>query len=72
MPGLRLTSAQAQRLLGLEADVCADALQFLIDTGFLRRTDAGHYVRLADGLVASSPLRMARAAHGRQNTAKAS
>ena len=72
MPGLCLTSAQAQRLLGLEADVCADALQFLIDTGFLRRTEAGQYVRLADGLVASSPLRMARATPGRQHSAKAS
>ena len=72
MPGLRLTSAQAQRLLGLEADVCADALQFLIDTGFLRRTDGGQYVRLADGLVASSPMRMARATLGRQHNAKAS
>jgi hypothetical protein len=60
MPGLRLTSAQAQRLLGLEAAVCNDALTFLVDAGFLRRTPTGQYARSTDGLIVS-PFRMAKA-----------
>jgi hypothetical protein len=49
MPGLRLTCIQAQRLCGLDAITCADALQALVDAGFLRRTEGGQYVRLTDG-----------------------
>jgi hypothetical protein len=60
MPGLRLTNAQAQRLLGLEPAVCNDALTFLVDAGFLRCTPTGQYVRLTDGLIVS-PFRMAKA-----------
>ena len=61
MPGLRLTSAQAQRLWGLDADACANALRVLVEVGFLRRTDAGQYVRLTDGSAAMPALRMAKA-----------
>ena len=61
MPGLRLTSAQAQRLWGLEADTCANALHVLVEGGFLRRTDAGQYVRLTDGSAVMPTLRMAKA-----------
>ena len=61
MPGLRLTCAQAQRLWGIEAATCADALQLLMDAGFLRRTDNGQFVRLTDGSVTIPPLRMAKA-----------
>ena len=61
MPGLRLTCAQAQRLWGLDAASCAEALQMLIEAGFLRRTDAGQYVRLTDGSVDLPTLRMAKA-----------
>jgi hypothetical protein len=60
MPGLRLTSAQAQRLMGVEAAVCIDALDLLVDAGFLRLTTTGQYVRLTDGLIVS-PFRMAKA-----------
>lgn len=60
MPGLRLTSPQAQRLLGVEAAVCTSALDLLVDAGFLRRTPTGQYVRLTDGL-AVLPIRMAKA-----------
>ena len=60
MPGLRLTNAQAQRLLGLDAVVCNDALTFLVDAGFLRRTPTGQYARSTDGLIVS-PFRMAKA-----------
>ena len=61
MPGLRLTSAQAQRLWGLEADACANAIRVLVEGGFLRRTDAGQYVRLTDGSAVMPALRMAKA-----------
>ena len=61
MPGLRLTSAQAQRLWGLEADACANAIRVLVEGGFLRRTDAGQYVRLTDGAAVMPTLRMAKA-----------
>ena len=42
MPGLRLTAAQAQRLWGLERDVC-DAL---LGAKFLAQTRDGAFVRL--------------------------
>jgi hypothetical protein len=61
MPGLRLTCAQAQRLWDLDRNRCLDALRILVDAGFLRTTDSGHYVRLTDG-AATTPLpRMAKA-----------
>ena len=60
MPGLRLTCAQAQRLWGIEAAACAEALAALVSAGFLRCTDNGQFVRLTDGAVAT-PLRMAKA-----------
>jgi hypothetical protein len=43
MPGLRLTPAQAQRLWGLDRDVC-DAL--LGDARFLAQTRDGAFVRM--------------------------
>lgn len=44
MPGLCLTTTQAQRLWHLEADVCDNILRAMVDAGFLRLT-AGGYVR---------------------------
>jgi hypothetical protein len=61
MPGLRLTCLQAQRLCGLDALTCADALKTLVDAGFLRRTEGGQYVRLTDGPLHGAALRMANA-----------
>lgn len=61
MPGMRLTGQQAQRLWGLDATTCANALQLLVDDGFLRRTEAGQYLRRSDGSVTTPPLRMAKA-----------
>lgn len=46
MPGLRLTPAQAQRLWGLERDVCNALLGALVDAKFLAQTRDGAYVRL--------------------------
>jgi hypothetical protein len=45
MPGLRLTPAQAQRLWGLERDVCDALLGALVDAKFLSQTRDGAYVR---------------------------
>ncbi len=60
MPGLRLTTAQAQRLWGLDRQVCEALLAALVDTGFLCRTRDGAFVRL-EGMtptryVARQPL----------------
>ncbi len=45
MPGLRLTSWQAQRLWDLPTDVCAAALKTLTESQFLFRTRDGLYAR---------------------------
>jgi hypothetical protein len=46
MPGLRLTAAQAQRLWGLEQDMCDALLRALVDARFLAQTRDGAYMRL--------------------------
>ena len=45
MPGLRLTPAQAQRLWGLERDICDALLGALVDAKFLSQTRDGAFVR---------------------------
>lgn len=45
MPGLSLTVPQAARLFGLDAEVCTEQLESLVQTGFLQRTLRGRYVR---------------------------
>jgi hypothetical protein len=60
MPGLRVTLPQAQRLWGLDAALCRLALDALVQSGFLRRTDSGQYLRLSDGPANTLPLRMAK------------
>jgi len=45
MPGLKLTSAQAARLFGIEPELCSDALRWLIAEGWLRYgSDRRYYV----------------------------
>jgi Fic family protein len=44
MPGLRLTSAQAARLLGLSVADCSKVLSELVSDGFLYHTK-GQYLR---------------------------
>lgn len=46
MPGLRLTAAQAQRLWGLNSEMCASLLAALVDAKFLSRTRDGAYIRM--------------------------
>ena len=44
MPGLRLTTAQAQRLWGLDRSACDAVLTALVDARFLARTRDGAFV----------------------------
>ncbi|MBA3639626.1 MAG: hypothetical protein M3541_03690 [Acidobacteriota bacterium] len=46
MPGLRLTAAQAQRLWGLERDVCNALLGALVDAKFLLQARDGSFIRM--------------------------
>jgi len=45
MPGLRLTTAQAQRLWGLDRAACDALMGALVDAKFLVRTPGGAFVR---------------------------
>jgi len=45
MPGLRLTAAQAQRLWGIEREICMGLLGALVDAKFLSQTRDGAFVR---------------------------
>jgi hypothetical protein len=45
MPGLRLTPAQAARLLGLDAISCQRVLNALVGADFLKRTPDGSVIR---------------------------
>jgi hypothetical protein len=49
MPGLRLKSAQVQRLCGVERTICEKLLDVLVKEEFLCVTLDGHYARLTDG-----------------------
>ncbi|HTI51794.1 MAG TPA: hypothetical protein VL475_12605 [Planctomycetaceae bacterium] len=60
MPGLRLTAAQAQRLWGLERDVCNALLAALVDAKFLAQTRDGAFIR-PDG---ARPAEVATVKHG--------
>lgn len=61
MPGLRLTAAQAQRLWGLERDICDALLGALVDAKFLSQTRDGSFVRM-DG---ARPTRLVTIGHDR-------
>ena len=56
MPGLRLTTAQAQRLWGLERDVCDALLGALVDANFLAQTRDGAYVRRDGARAVQMPV----------------
>jgi hypothetical protein len=49
MPGLCLTTRQAQRLWGLDARTCAVLFDTLVAVEFLRRTTRDAYVLAAAG-----------------------
>ena len=54
MPGLCLTAAQAQRLWGLDRELCDRLLTALVDTRFLVKRRDGSFIRVDGG-----PTRMA-------------
>ena len=62
MPGLRLTSAQARRLWGLDRDVCDALLAALVDANFLSRTRDGAFVRTDGARVFGGSKRTSRIA----------
>jgi len=45
MPGLRLSLAQAARLLSIDCSACARVLDVLVEAQFLRLTSNGLYVK---------------------------
>jgi hypothetical protein len=49
MPGLCLTAAQAQRLWGLDRDICDKLLEALVDARFLSRRRDGSFIRVDGG-----------------------
>ena len=54
MPGLCLTAAQAQRLWGLDREMCDRLLEALVDAKFLSQRRDGTFIRVDGG-----PKRMA-------------
>ena len=63
MPGLRLTTAQACRLWGMEPAVCAGLLHDLVDQHFLFQTRDGAFLRTerADPIKATLRLKARQA-----------
>ena len=55
MPGLRLTAAQAQRLWGLDKNVCEQLLSVLVDAKFLSQTRDGSFIRMDGGPTRVAP-----------------
>ena len=49
MPGLQLTSAQVQRLCGIEPTLCRLVLDLLVNEKFLCVKPDGRYTRTRDG-----------------------
>lgn len=63
MPGMRLTSRQAQRLWSLDQETCRTVLDNLVNSGFLVRSGQDTYTRLMSG-AETSRLRMAKSSAG--------
>ena len=51
MPGMKLTALQVQRLCGVDAPACMDALEALVDGHFLCLNPNGTYARAAEGAI---------------------
>jgi hypothetical protein len=60
MPGLRLTDRQAQKLLGLDAELCATLIAELMEARFLFRTRDGSFMRIERATPAGAGLRKDR------------
>jgi len=55
MPGLRLTPAQAQRLWGLDRNVCDQLLDELVKAKFLSQTRDGSFIKTDGGPARIAP-----------------
>jgi hypothetical protein len=55
MPGLRLTPAQAQRLWGLDRNVCDQLLDALVKANFLSQTRDGSFIKTDGGPTRIAP-----------------
>jgi len=55
MPGLRLTPAQAQRLWGLDRNVCEQLLDVLVKADFLSQTRDGSFIKTDGGPTRYAP-----------------
>jgi hypothetical protein len=55
MPGLCLTTAQAQRLWGLDQDLCSRLLNALVEAKFLARRRDGSFIRVDSGPTRVAP-----------------
>lgn len=55
MPGLRLTAPQAQRLWGLDQEMCSALLGALVEARFLTRARDGSFVRM-EGARPAAPV----------------
>jgi hypothetical protein len=58
MPGMRLTNRQVQRLCGIDAAVCKDVLETMVETNFLSIKPDGTYVRATQGLPRAKPAKV--------------
>jgi hypothetical protein len=61
MPGLRLTTKQAQRLWGLDPATCGDVLRELVASSFLSCSTDGYYTKASERSSAFPKPRMAQA-----------
>lgn len=59
-PRMALTFCQAQRLCDLSTELCDRALRKLLESGFLKRTVDGQYVRDASSRVVAAVARLQR------------
>jgi hypothetical protein len=55
MPGLCLTAAQAQRLWGLDREVCDSLLETLVSANFLAQRRDGSFIRVDGGPSRTAP-----------------
>ena len=55
MPGLCLTAAQAQRLWGLDQNLCDQLLEALVDAKFLSKRRDGSFIRVDGGPKRAAP-----------------
>jgi hypothetical protein len=66
MPGMRLTTAQVERLSGVDRSICQSALDDLVRAGFLCAWENGSYGRVSDESTGRPRLTRAPSVHIKQ------